>query len=146
MGCSHAESCPQFPLLKASLRGWRDYYCDDEIRWRECARYRMSLAGRPVPITLLPNGKDAQYLSEATAGRPATAEEARHRTPPGGGRAAPATLAAPPATGSAPVALPAPRRAQDPSQRVRVELGSGRTTGPRRGWWARLLDWTRGQA
>lgn len=62
VGCSHTEGCPLFPLLRASLRGWRDYYCDHEDRWRDCARYKLSLTGRLVPITLLPNGKDAQLL------------------------------------------------------------------------------------
>jgi hypothetical protein len=62
VGCSHRAGCPLFPLLNASLRGWRDHYCDSENRWHDCARYKLSLTGQLVPITLLPNGHDAQLL------------------------------------------------------------------------------------
>ena len=62
VSCSHREGCPLFPLLNASLRGWRDHYCDSEDRWHDCARYKLSLTGQLVPITLLPNGHDAQLL------------------------------------------------------------------------------------
>jgi hypothetical protein len=65
VGCSHAGDCPLFPLLKASLRDWRDYYCDSEDRWLECARYELSLTGERVPISLLPNGRHAQHLRRA---------------------------------------------------------------------------------
>jgi len=67
VGCSHAAECPLFPLLRASLQGWRDYYCDSAHQWQDCARYRMSLTGEPVPISLLPNGAAARHL-EGTAG------------------------------------------------------------------------------
>ena len=66
MGCSHAAECPLFPLLRASLQGWRDYYCDSAHQWQDCARYRMALTGEPVPISLLPNGAAARHL-EGTA-------------------------------------------------------------------------------
>lgn len=62
VGCSHATGCPLFPLLNASLQGWRDYYCDSTDRWQECARYKMSLTGERVPISLLPNGHHATHL------------------------------------------------------------------------------------
>ncbi|MDN5859212.1 MAG: hypothetical protein L0H84_11375 [Pseudonocardia sp.] len=143
MGCSHAESCPQFPLLKASLRGWRDHYCDDDIRWRDCARYQMALAGRAVPITLLPNGKDAQYLAgPPDTGRNVAAEP--DRAMPGGARRAAAPVVF---TASSPAPVPAQRVPSGPAQRVRVELGARRQSSrPRRGWWTRLMDWMRGQA
>jgi hypothetical protein len=50
-----------------SLQGWRDYYCDSEDQWRGCARYRMSLTGERVPISLLPNGAQARYLEDVSA-------------------------------------------------------------------------------
>ena len=67
VGCSHAAECPLFPLLRASLQGWRDYYCDSGHQWQECARYQKSLTGEPVPISLLPNGVVARHL-EGTLG------------------------------------------------------------------------------
>lgn len=85
MGCSHAVECPLFPFLKASLKGWRDYYCDSESRWRECARYRLSLTGERVPISLLPNGHHAQHIGHASSDGPSRAanpRQARRQTPP----------------------------------------------------------------
>ncbi len=67
VGCSHAEGCPLFPLLRASLQGWRDYYCDSVDQWHDCARYQLSLTGERVPISLLPNGATARHL-EGTSG------------------------------------------------------------------------------
>lgn len=75
VACSHAVGCPLFPLLKASLQSWRDYYCDSEDRWRECARYQLALTGERVPISLLPNGRHAQHLRQAAdAGRSGAAD------------------------------------------------------------------------
>ncbi|HEY0696341.1 MAG TPA: hypothetical protein VGD43_00850 [Micromonospora sp.] len=71
MACTHVEGCPLFPLLNASLRGWRNYYCDTVDSWRGCARYKMSLTGQPVPINLLPNGAVAQHLERFTQPRQA---------------------------------------------------------------------------
>ncbi len=68
VGCSHAAGCPLFPLLRASLQGWRDYYCDSEDQWLGCARYQMSLTGDRVPISLLPNGAYARHLENAAVG------------------------------------------------------------------------------
>lgn len=65
MGCSHAAGCPLFPLLRESLRGWRDYYCDSNDQWLGCARYKMSLTGERVPISLLPNGAQARHFEDA---------------------------------------------------------------------------------
>lgn len=62
MSCWHTAVCPLFPHLRSSLRGWRDHYCDSEQGWRDCARYKMSLTGEPVPIALLPNGRTAMYI------------------------------------------------------------------------------------
>ena len=57
MGCTHIDHCPLFPYLNASLAGWRDAYCDSSAGWRDCARFKLSRAGQPVPLALLPNGK-----------------------------------------------------------------------------------------
>lgn len=66
VSCPHAAGCPLFPLLRASLQGWRDYYCDSEDQWAGCARYQVSLTGERVPISLLPNGARARHLEDAT--------------------------------------------------------------------------------
>ncbi len=63
MACTHAAGCPLFPHLNASLQGWRDYYCDSTDRWQTCARYKLSLTGERVPISLLPNGHRASHLA-----------------------------------------------------------------------------------
>ncbi|RXS67999.1 hypothetical protein EST54_10420 [Streptomyces sioyaensis] len=85
MSCSHATGCPLFPLLRASLQGWREYYCDSADRWLGCARYQMSLTGERVPISLLPNGASARHLeAPAEAGRSSatSAAAAPRQSPP----------------------------------------------------------------
>lgn len=57
MGCTHISHCPLFPYLNASIGTWREAYCDSSLGWKDCARYRLSRAGEPVPLALLPNGR-----------------------------------------------------------------------------------------
>lgn len=57
MSCTHVDSCPLFPMLHASLAGWKDSYCDTDKTYKSCARFEASLTGKPVPLALLPNGK-----------------------------------------------------------------------------------------
>ena len=54
--CPHAESCELFPQfsLKAALKLWQIHYC--EATFEGCERYKLSLEGKPVPLTLLPDG------------------------------------------------------------------------------------------
>lgn len=57
MACPHVESCALYPQfsLDALLRYWKSSYCQaDHAR---CARFRLSSAGEPVPVTLLPSGR-----------------------------------------------------------------------------------------
>ncbi|EFL30105.1 conserved hypothetical protein [Streptomyces viridochromogenes DSM 40736] len=86
VSCSHAAGCPLFPLLRASLQGWRDYYCDSEDQWLGCARYQVSLTGERVPISLLPNGARARHLEDAATGQDrygaATPEQGPQQAPP----------------------------------------------------------------
>jgi hypothetical protein len=137
MGCLHTRECPLFPLLNASLRDWRDYYCDSADGWRDCARYKLSTTGRLVPITLLPNGSDALHLRDWTGmanpgqvppprldPRAQQAPAVRFEQPP------------PPAREAYPAA-----RAQVPHHSV---LPPRRPT--RRRWWTRLADWITGPA
>ena len=57
MSCSHAASCPLFAqfAMEPSLKVWKQHFC--EGAYTTCVRYQHSLQGKPVPITLLPNGK-----------------------------------------------------------------------------------------
>lgn len=84
VSCSHAAGCPLFPLLRASLQGWREYYCDSADQWLGCARYQTSLTGERVPISLLPNGARARHLEAPAAGGRSgtTSSVAAPRQPP----------------------------------------------------------------
>lgn len=82
MSCSHAAGCPLFPLLRASLQGWRDYYCDSEDQWLGCARYQVSLTGERVPISLLPNGARARHLEDAATGQDRSGAAGPEQAPP----------------------------------------------------------------
>jgi hypothetical protein len=60
MTCSHNTSCPLFAqfAMEPSLKVWQQHYCEGE--YKKCVRFQNSLQGKPVPITLLPNGKVLQ--------------------------------------------------------------------------------------
>lgn len=169
VGCSHAAGCPLFPLLRASLQGWRDYYCDSEDQWHGCARYQMSLTGDRVPISLLPNGAYARHLEQA----PAEAEPRPRPVPP--------SQPSPWPAGNATWSQPAPARRAEPPEYVPAapepvtRLGpasptipvshyrtppsphlpepprppsrrAGHKPRPKRGWWARFTEWMGGPA
>jgi hypothetical protein len=55
--CSHARSCELYAQfsIKASLRVWTLRYCEGDQD--ACQRHRTLATGKPVPPTLLPNGK-----------------------------------------------------------------------------------------
>jgi hypothetical protein len=168
VGCSHREGCPLFPLLNASLRGWRDYYCDSADRWHDCARYKLSRTGRLVPITLLPNGHDAQLLRPDPGPDRSGSAEPRHasrhaprQSPPaqldsGSLETAvpmarfepgPAPAAARPIEPSPPAQVPQPPDSspavpQPPgSPPARLTRRARRPYGSTRHWWTRLTDW-----
>jgi len=154
MGCSHAKTCPLFPLLNASLRGWRESFCDSEARWRECTRYQLASRGQLVPISLLPNGADARHIRNA-AERSAAAEP----TPPAplisGAPGSEAWFEPTPIPESArPVEAPVQRH--EPSSQSRANRvpntppaperkpQSTRPRSSKRRWWTRLAEWMRG--
>jgi hypothetical protein len=167
VGCTHAEACPLFPLLRASLRGWRDSYCDSEYTWHDCARYKLSRTGKLVPISLLPNGRDALHLrraadadADADADQPSTAELRQslwHPPPSRLDSGAPETTVpmspfapapARPPQPSAPAQVPqSPRTPPAGSPRhARSAPDSRRAPDSTRRWWTRLADWMRGPA
>lgn len=57
MSCSHATSCELYPLMamEPALNLWKNHFCDGDHE--KCARFQLSLSGKAVPLTLLPNGK-----------------------------------------------------------------------------------------
>lgn len=54
--CAHMDNCEMYKLLKlaGSLKTWQTRYCCADFT--ECARFRLSAEGRPVPPNLMPNG------------------------------------------------------------------------------------------
>lgn len=142
VGCSHVGECPLFPLLNASLSGWRTSYCDSDSRWRDCARHQLASRGQLVPISLLPNGKDVGHFrwaanraagsgpehppvgphpSEATGASFEAAPQRQHRFPE------PSPITQNPRPSDNPAARP-PQAAQ-------------RQRAPKRRWWKRIADW-----
>ena len=57
MACNHSDACQLFPLMamEPALNLWKKHYCDGSFD--SCARYQLSTESKPVPLTLLPNGK-----------------------------------------------------------------------------------------
>lgn len=57
MACNHSSSCELFPLMamEPALNLWKKHFCDGT--YNSCARYQLALDNKPVPLTLLPNGK-----------------------------------------------------------------------------------------
>ena len=57
MTCSNHASCQLFPqfAMDPSLKIWQQHFC--EGKYKSCVRYQNSVEGKPVPLTLLPNGK-----------------------------------------------------------------------------------------
>ena len=55
--CTHAQNCALFPLfrLESTNAVWRTFYCYGNFK--SCARWKVAAEGKPMPLTLLPNGK-----------------------------------------------------------------------------------------
>ena len=146
MACSHSAGCPLFPKLNASLRGWRDAYCDSDTEWRSCARYTQSLTGRSVPITLLPNGKYAHTMTRTAPGSGSVTASGTGPVPARSSR-----FASLPRVATAPPGSPfeqAPAQAAPPLVRPPTPAATAPTPPPPTGrsWSTRLVDWMRGPA
>jgi hypothetical protein len=48
--------------LENGLYQWKVSFCNSDTNWESCARFRRSMSGEPVPINLLPNGKEIGSL------------------------------------------------------------------------------------
>ncbi|MFP3873920.1 MAG: ankyrin repeat domain-containing protein [Thiohalophilus sp.] len=64
MACSHTANCQLYAQFAAdaSLKLWKQHYCEGVFD--QCARYQLALEGKPVPLTLLPNGKMVERRSK----------------------------------------------------------------------------------
>ena len=64
--CPHMATCEMYQLLTLSgtLKAWQSRYCCAD--YAACARYRLSLQDRLVPINLMPNGA---YLGGRSGGK-----------------------------------------------------------------------------
>lgn len=60
MTCSHTSSCELYVQFAAdpSIALWKSHFCDSD--YKRCARFELALQGKPVPLTLLPNGKQIE--------------------------------------------------------------------------------------
>jgi hypothetical protein len=149
VGCSHAAGCPLFPLLNLSLQSWRDYYCDSEDRWRDCARYKSSLTGERVPISLLPNGHRVHHLRTADADPP---HEADPMQVPRSLRQAPLAQPDPSSPETTPFEA-APARHHQPAPPTQgpqppdsLTRHARHAPSSKRDWRDRLVDWLKGPA
>jgi hypothetical protein len=57
MQCPRVSNCPLFKqfAMKSSLRVWQSLYCESSPA--RCERYKLACAEKPVPTSLLPNGR-----------------------------------------------------------------------------------------
>jgi hypothetical protein len=60
--CKNMEGCYMYNLLTTSVRIIRlqpflTGYCEDAVKYRECARYKVIETGKEPPSDLLPDGK-----------------------------------------------------------------------------------------
>ena len=62
MACKHRTNCPIYPKLGHTLQSWKNVFCDHETQFKHCERYILGEQGKPVPITLLPNGRDMRDI------------------------------------------------------------------------------------
>ena len=60
MPCSHTSSCELYVQFAAdpSIQVWKSHYCDSDFK--RCARFQLSLQGKAVPLSLLPNGREIE--------------------------------------------------------------------------------------
>ncbi len=67
--CARVSTCPLFKQfsMKSSLRVWQSYYC--EGGFDRCERWKLASSGRPVPASLLPNGRSLEVPLEQVEAR-----------------------------------------------------------------------------
>lgn len=62
MACSHTTGCDLYVQFAAdpSIQVWKSHYCDSDSNSKRCARFQLSLQGKVVPMSLLPNGRQIE--------------------------------------------------------------------------------------
>lgn len=57
MSCPHSTVCPLYETFRsqALLKVWKVSYCEGDFA--RCERFKLSCDAKPVPLTMLPNGK-----------------------------------------------------------------------------------------
>lgn len=67
MACSHTKNCELFAqfALNPALKIWQTHFC--EADFTQCARFKLSKQGAPVPLNLLPNGKKVEAPRSSSA-------------------------------------------------------------------------------
>ncbi|PWR07272.1 hypothetical protein DKT68_19590 [Micromonospora acroterricola] len=74
MGCSHAQDCPLFPLLNASLRDWRNHYGANALYLGRLPAGVGSDTARQTPPSRLARGR----RSGSSRCRPGSSTRYRH--------------------------------------------------------------------
>ena len=64
MACPLKETCPLIAKLTGTFKIWQKFYCDTDVNHQACARYKLVCEGKPMPITLLPNGETLEVSLE----------------------------------------------------------------------------------
>jgi hypothetical protein len=69
MACAKVSGCPLFKAftMKSSLQVWKSYYCEGDFS--RCERFKLSSCGKPVGLTLLPNGRTLEVPLEQLEAR-----------------------------------------------------------------------------
>ncbi len=64
--CPHTASCSltRNVSMREALRVWQSFYC--EGAFARCERYKLAIAGQPIPDKLLPNGRLQDPAEEGT--------------------------------------------------------------------------------
>jgi hypothetical protein len=70
--CPHTTTCAlaRNISMREALRVWQSFYC--EGAFPRCERYKLAMAGQPIPDKLLPNGRLQDPLEDAPVAAVAT--------------------------------------------------------------------------
>lgn len=72
--------CSLFQYLKSSREFWQLFYCENKQRYQDCARLKLALDNKEIPLRLLPNGKLLASLKTDTEWERILSPETYHVT------------------------------------------------------------------